>query len=245
MTEKNIDIFKSLMNDDSHSINSDVKNTVELLRSEIDLIPNVAMRKIVSMILSKASFFWNSPSSNIEDQYPPDEYKEHGLVLHTKRTVRAAFCLSSCYALSETDTSALFTACLLHGICIPVLPNISEEDDIQIFSPHYMIEIDQFLMEVIDKALLDNSWPEFQQDVDEKCQTILDKAVRLIHCCEGLMSPIPELYPKTNLEIMMASANVIAKSVHVIVDGVDINYDRWNVETEIENSETIVPDQES
>lgn len=234
MMDENIDLFDALVNDASVSNKNKIKEIISDLKSEIELIPNKNMQEIVSIILSESDHFWVSPSSNLEDHYPPDEYSYKGMVLHTKRTVRTAFCMINSVPLEEDEMTALLSACLLHCVCKPLLPNDVEISE-QIYDHNYMINVDQFIIDAFNKAVAKKTYPVMESDSEIKYQQLLDLTIRLIHCSEGLLSPIPELYPKTQLEMMMAASNMIARSLHMITDGVNINEDRWIVGTELDD----------
>ena len=223
------DLFSTLMDDESSFKIKEVHERVKPLQAEIELIPYTPMRSVVSSLLSRAEYFWTSPSSNLEDFYPPDEYRRGGLVEHTKRTVRAMFCIMNAQLCTEDEVNILLTAALLHGACMPVLSNVEEQE---VYDHNYMVNIDSFISNAIAGCMMDKAWPSFTEEVEIKCGDILESALRLVHCCEGTLSPIPELYPNDKLELMMASANLVAKSIHVIADGVDIVEERWLLGTE-------------
>lgn len=238
MAEKdNFDLLDSITDDKLRLNSTEIRKATEPLRREIDLIPDKFIREYVSIILYYSDYFWDSPASNLEDHYPLDEYGKGGLVLHTKRTVRAMFCIINSAKVSEEDVSALMAAAILHGVCKPLTPYDPDSDEGNLHDINFMINIDRFIMEAFQKAIADMVYPNISNELELKYQIILNKIMRLIHCCEGTFSPIEELFPEDTLEIMFASAQIVAKSLHVIVDGFDIIDERWQFESQPEDQE--------
>jgi len=230
----NIDLLDSLSKDESGKGKEKIKETVASLKAEIDFIPDKNMQDLVSLILSESDNFWVSPADSAIDHHPPDEYSKYGMLLHTKRTFRVAFCFINTVLLEPDEVTALLSATLLHSVCKAILPNDGSPAD-QLYDHNYMVSIDQFISDILTHAIVDKTYPIMTNEEEKKCQQLMDLTIRLIHCSEGLMSPIPELYPTTPLENMMAQANIVAKSLHMIVDGVEENEERWLVGTELDN----------
>ncbi len=224
------DLFESLMEDASTSdARQEIIDLVEPLRAELNLIRDKGLKEFVSLMLANSPFIWTSPSSDQEDVYPPDEYETGGIIKHIQRTVRAAFVLATVYPLSDEDIQTLLAAAILHCIVKPMLPN----DDVDPFIPklydnHYQISFDTFIQNALEVELSSN---RLSRGVIELDQDIIDRIARLVHCCEGTFSPIPEVFPQDPLEILMASANIVAKSVHLIIDGSEIRDERWFLPT--------------
>lgn len=222
------DLFAGLMNDKSSaSVRESILDIVEPLRTELNLIRDKGLRDFVAIMLSNANYIWTSPSTDMEDIHPPDEYQLGGLIKHIQRTVRAAFVLATAYPLPDEDIQVLLAASLLHCVVKPNTPNDHDPKTFpHQYNDHYMITFDEFINETLEKELLSNRMSKSSLELD---QSLIGRIIRLVHCCEGTFSPIEEIVPQDPLEILMASANIVAKSVHLIVDGSDIEEARWDI----------------
>lgn len=216
------DLLKVLSEDQS-SKREEILRKTEDLKKEIDLIPSESIREIVRVILFYSDMFWEAPITNLEDHFPPDEYGEKGALLHTKRVSYATFCMANTMELDEDDISALFTAALLHSVCKPV----GMQNSKYVFDPNFMINIDNYIMLTLQKAVKEKNYPILNNDVEEHVQNVMQKALRLIHCCEGIMSPIPEVFPLSCLEVIFSAAYLSAKNIHIISDGHEVLEERW------------------
>lgn len=226
MNDDRRDLFTEFMDDMSSSgFKQEIVDIVEPLRGELNLITSKGLKEFVSLMLVNAPFVWTSPATDQEDIHPPDEYDIGGMIKHIQRTTRAAFVLATVFPLQDEDIQILLAASILHCISKPLLPNDGADPFIpQMYDNHYMISFDNFIQESLIAEL---SAKRFTREFVELDQEIIDRIVRLVHCCEGTFSPIPEVLPQDPLEILMAGANLVAKSVHLIVDGTDVKEDRW------------------
>lgn len=230
-----IDLLNSIVSDGGSKTQAEIEEIISPLKREVDLIPNGDLRSFVRCILVYANYFWNSPSSNVPEIYPPDEYTKGGMVLHTKRTVWAMFCILNAKEVSEEDFSVAIAAAILHNVARPLLPNDPENGMESLYDPNYMVNIDQFIIEAFQIGISEKTYPTLTNEAEIRAQELLNRVVRLIHCSEGTLSPIRELFPENTLEVMFASAQIVAKSLHIIVDGVNVIEERWQFETQPEN----------
>lgn len=224
------DLLTGLMDDLTSSAGiQEVVDIVEPLRTELSLLRDKGLREFVSLMLCNAPFIWTSPSTNLADIHPPDEYDVGGLILHIKRSVRAAFVLATVYPLHDDDIQVLLAAAILHCVAKPMLPN-NQGDPFtpDMYDNHYMISFDTFIQNAIESELMATPSRMTKNALDLD-QEIISRIARLVHCCEGTFSPIDEIYPQDPLEILMASANLVAKSIHLIIDGPDIVEKRWDL----------------
>lgn len=203
-----------------------IQQITQPLFSELSLISDRGLREIVALLLAKSEYLWTSPASNMDDTNPPDEYEPGGLVKHIKRVTRAAFFIASSQLIEEDDLSVLISAALLHAIAYPLAPN-DEESHPQLYNNYYAISIDKFVQETLDLSMRRGLITESSFMDEQRYNILLERIIRLVHCCEGVYAPITEVIPQTNLEAMMASAKIVGKSLHVIVDGAEIIPDRW------------------
>lgn len=193
------------------------------LLPEIDLITNQNIVSFVRAVLLKApDAFWSIPSTfTSEDQRPPDELLEGGNVLHTKRVVQIARILGDGRGLEVDELDVLIAAAILHDITKAGVSNEQTEHD-----PMHPYTVD-FIVELLAKS----EPTTFSEDVSSSLwvdETTKHIILRLVRCSEGLWSPIPETVPMTPLEWLLADANLIASSLHRIIDPAEkVKYWRW------------------
>lgn len=205
---------------------------VDPLKPELNLIEDETLRKLVAIVLSKTIPIWLAPATNVPEAHPPDEYDLGGMILHIKRTVRAAFLLCSTHIMDEEDIMCLIAAALLHTVAMPIpISEMTPDSEIEfVFNGHYMVAADDVIQQALESALIEGAaYPTDGIGDEDRYNILFGRIMRLIHCCEGIFAPIPELVPESRLEVMMAAANMIAKSVHVISDGPDIIEERWKI----------------
>jgi 23S rRNA maturation-related 3'-5' exoribonuclease YhaM len=193
------------------------------LLDEIDIINDPKIKSFVRSVLSKAESFWIAWSSNIPNVHPPDEYEVGGLILHTKRVFRAALVLLSTIEASSIDSDCLLAAALLHDVTKTVWQNSDKENVVHDIMHPYTVDnfIDWCRIQDRDKG--EDSTANSLEILDES----LLKITRLIRCSHGGWSPIPETVPVTMLEQTLHIADLIATNVHIIIDGSEVNLDRW------------------
>jgi hypothetical protein len=203
-----------------------IKERTQPLVSELNLISDKGLREIVALLLAKADFFWTSPVAEIEDMSPPDEYHPGGLVKHVKRVTRAAFFIASSKIMDDEDVMVLISAALLHAVAYPLASNDMEGMP-QIYNNYYAVAVDKYVQDVLEASMQKGMLTENSFMEEHRYNELMERIIRLIHCCEGVFSPISEVVPKTQLEVMMASAKIVGKSMHVIVDGTNVIDQRW------------------
>lgn len=192
------------------------------LLEEIDLIGDPKIKSFVRSILSKAESFWIAAAANVIGLHPPDEYEMGGLVLHTKRVFRAVAILSTTVELSTMDADCLMAAALLHDVTKTVWGADREEIIHDLMHPYTVDNfIDWCRLQDKDKG------EESTSNALEISDDALLKITRLIRCSHGAWSPIPETYPVTMIEQTLHIADLIASKLHVIIDGSEVNLDRW------------------
>ena len=219
-------LFDNFLEDEGPQLKQNLDKIVEPLSSEISLIQDEGMREIVTFLLAHADHFWTSYVSDKPDVSPIDEYKPGGLVEHIKRVTRAAFFIASSKPMDEDDILVLLSAALLHAVIYPIAPN-DKENEMPLFNPYYTYDIDRYFEEVIDQGVRQGVFLRRTLADDERYNMLMERTLRTIHCCEGSFSPIAEFYPQNDVELMMASAKIVARSLHIIVDGIDIKEERW------------------
>jgi hypothetical protein len=193
------------------------------LLEEIDVINDPKIKSFVRSILSKAESFWIAQSSIIPNNHPPDEYDVGGLVLHTKRVVRAVLILSSTVECSLIESDCLVAAALLHDVTRTVWKDDNKDEVIHDIMHPYTV--DNFIdwCRLQDQHKNESSYNNSLEISDEA----ISRIARLIRCSHGMWSPIPETLPVTILEQTLHIADLIASSLHIIVDGSEIIRDRW------------------
>jgi hypothetical protein len=224
--EKDPDLFEGFLKDQGSVEKQFIKERTKPLMSELNLISDKGLREIIALLLAKSDYFWTSPVAAVEDMSPPDEYEPGGLVKHVKRVTRAAFFIASSQIMEEEDIMILISAALLHAVAYPLAHNDTPGMP-QVYNDYYAIAVDKYVQDTLEISMHKGMLTENSFMEEQRYNILIEKIVRLIHCCEGVFSPISEVVPETSLEIMMASAKIVGKSIHVIVDGPDVISDRW------------------
>jgi hypothetical protein len=203
----------------------------DFFNEELNLITDPIIRSFVESVLIKATPFWRSPASLAPEMHPPDEYDELGLCLHTKRVVRVAALLISTYDCSQEDFNCLVAAALLHDITKALSKDRDEDDDEEPVVFHdamHPYTVDNFVnwCRTEDSLTADESQPNTLLIPEEQLFLIL----RLIRCSHGPWSPIPETIPSSSLEKILHMADLVASTIHRIIDGQEVRESRWITE---------------
>jgi len=193
----------------------------------IQCIKNDHVKRFVSSILFRTylyksvagSAFWESPSSFIPGDHPPDEYDNDGMVIHTRRVAKFAMAMGSSIGLPDDEMDALLAAALLHDITKAVY--CDEELNVT-HDPLHLYTIDSFIsfMRTDDTR---KSHDAKSNTLDIPYEQIIN-IIRLIHCSHGVWSPIPETLPMNELEKVLAMANYTAENLHVLVPDLFADY---------------------
>lgn len=198
---------------------------LEPLMDEIGLISSQPIQYFVRSLLMRAQEFWYAPSDCSPGVFPPDEYKDGGLVTHTKRVVRIASLLAKAYEFNSEETDIVIAASLLHDITKTM--KLNDDEDELFYDPMHPYTVGRFVTSVHEEDRLFGD--ESQSTVMYIEDTVLDSIMRCVRCHLGLMSPVPETVPITMPEMVVHLADLLASKVHYIIDGEEINYARWDV----------------
>lgn len=222
--------MKSLSESILNVSNNDSNNSNLMLAEEINLITDPIIKSFVESVLIRASPFWKSPSTFIPEVHPPDEYSDGGLCLHTKRVVRVAALLISTYDCSQEDFNCLIAAAILHDVTKAIARTNNEEIEEVFHDTMHPYTVDNFInwCRTEDSLNADDSQPNTLLINEEQMYLIL----RLIRCSHGPWSPIPETIPSSSLEKILHMSDLIASSIHKIVDGPEIVESRWKIDQE-------------
>lgn len=216
-------LLKTSASDDNESINN-------FLHEEINLITDPIIKSFVESVLTKAVPFWKSPATFTPEMHPPDEYFDGGLCLHTKRVVRVAALLISTYDCSQEDFNCLIAAAILHDVTKALAKTNNEEIEEIFHDTMHPYTVDNFInwCRTEDSLNADDSQPNTLLITEDQLYLIL----RLIRCSHGPWSPIPETIPSSSLEKILHMSDLIASSVHKIIDGSEIVESRWKIDQE-------------
>lgn len=218
------DLLDDLLDDSPIvSMISEEDKFLESIIEEVELISDEGLKSFVRSILIRADLFWKIPASFSGKHHPPDERFAGGNVLHTKRVVRAAKILCESHSVSSEEFDLVIAACLLHDIT-----KGKEQVDGSVgydkMHPYTVVDIIKKCQEE-DKKYASEAQSSTLFLNEEDVQTIL----RLIRCHLGPWSPIPETVPITYLDMIVHTADNLASKLHYIVDGENINEERWKV----------------
>jgi hypothetical protein len=208
----------------------DEDKILQPILEEINYIFDESIKSFVRAILLRASSFWSIPSSFSGKYHPADEHNYGGNVLHTKRVVRAAKIMCQSYSLSKEDTDIVFAACILHDVTKGI--KLEGED-----SFHYDPMHPYTVARLVQKCQEDdkNYASESQSSTLFISEDIVQSILRLVRCHLGPWSPVPETIPITYMDMIVHLADNVASKVHYIVDGENINLDRWKTQQDERN----------
>lgn len=201
-----------------------VEAKLSYFEDEIEMINDPKVKSFVRSVMKMAEPFWLSPASMIEGAHPPDEYGPEGLILHTKRMVRTAILLMLTINLATEEIDYVIAAALLHDITKAVWT-----DDVENIVTHdsmHPYTVDMMVKACRQHDEMNNINPP-EDNTLEIDKISLDYILRLIRHSHGVFSPIPETYPKDDVENLLATADLIAANLHGIIDGSEIVMSRW------------------
>lgn len=190
------------------------------LLPEIDLIASEEIRSFIRSILLKSTVFWEIPSSFSGKHHPPDEHRESGNVLHTKRVVRVASILADSYSLTDSEKDILIAAALIHDITKGV-----ESDGSVKYDPMHPYTVGKFVTECLqyDKTYANDNHSSTIFIAEDELQSIL----RLVRCHLGPWSPVPETIPITYMDYILHVADNIASKIHAIIEDSELYNPKW------------------
>jgi HD superfamily phosphohydrolase YqeK len=208
----------------------DEDKILQPILDEINYIFDESIKSFVRAILLRASSFWSIPSSFSGKYHPADEHNYGGNVLHTKRVVRAAKIMCESYSLSREDTDIVFAACILHDVTKGI--KLDGED-----SFHYDPMHPYTVARLVQKCQEDdkNYASESQSSTLFISEEVVQSILRLVRCHLGPWSPVPETIPITYMDMIVHLADNVASKVHYIVDGENVNLERWKTQKDERN----------
>lgn len=200
------------------------EDRLDYFADEIEMITDPKIKSFVRSIMKMAEPFWVSPASMVEGMHPPDEYGPEGMILHTKRVFRTAALLMATIDMSSEEADCVFAAALLHDITKATWAD--EEETIVIHDSMHPYTVDMIVQMCRRYDEMNNVHPpeDNSLEIDDASMKII---LRLIRHSHGIFSPIPETIPQNNVENLLATADLLASNLHVLVDGPDVVIDRW------------------
>lgn len=192
------------------------------LLEEINFIEDPGIHSFVRSLLIKANpNFWTDPAVFIDtEEYPPDEHRVGGNVLHTKRVFRVVHRMSVAQQRSEDERDILLAAALLHGIT----KGVEREGGVE-FDPLHPYTVDAFVKwaQMQDEKYSSEATSSTLWVDDMATKTIL----RIVRCQRGYWSAIPETVPMTGLDWTLHFADLFVSDIHHIIDGDEVELERW------------------
>jgi len=192
------------------------------LLDEIDLIEDQGVKYFVRAIMLRAGCFWDAPST-YDGTFPPDEGDYGGLLLHTRRVVRAVSLLADSYSTTQDEKDVLIAAAILHDVTKFI--DDGTEGQFPKYDPMYPYTVDELvrLVRADDQAFANESQSSTLYIGDDLAYNIL----RLIRTHRGPWSPIPETVPINNMEMILHIADHLCSKLHYILDGEEVEEERW------------------
>jgi hypothetical protein len=185
------------------------------LLDEIEEIQNQSVQYFVRSVLLKADEFWYAPSDNMIGTHPDDEYTAGGLLLHTKRVVRAAKLLCEAYCVDTDERDMIIAACILHDTTKAI--HLRSEDDELFFDPMHPYTVGAFVRAVRDDDKIFGD--ESQSSVMYLKDDVIEQILRLVRVHLGIGSPVPETIPMTTSDMIVHLANLTAANLDNIKYG--------------------------
>lgn len=222
---ENISGLEEVLKDEPTDVRAEEDVFLEPLLEEIQLINSESIANFVRSVLLRSGDFWFIPVYPEKDLFPPDEYEPGGNIIHTKRVVRAIRLLCYINSLDTKRTDIAIAAALLHTVTKAKYSDESETVEYDLMYP-YTVKV---LIDVImrDDEIYSTDDRSTTLDADtEDIQMIL----MLIRKQMGAHSLIPEVIPQPfSYESILNTAVVIAMNLHILIDGDEINQDRWGL----------------
>ncbi len=156
-------------------------------------------RFLISAIDRFPDYFWTVPASR-NKYHPPDERKEGGLVLHTRRVIKLSLDMVRFYELNYWEKDVLVAASVLHdSFARGIPPNVNKASD----EMHPFYAVSQF---------------PYNGDADR----YLDKKVHeeIMECVvshQGRFSVHPIIQSKRKLPSIFQMVDHLASRVHIEV----------------------------
>lgn len=216
------DLLDDLLGEETDQSYEEEDKILTPLLDEIDLIEDPGIMTFIRAVLVRApAAFWVAPSSFTGNYHPPDERREGGGILHTKRVCRIAREMTVAQDRSQEELDQITAAALIHDI---TKGTMSESGDIA-YDPMHPYTVDAFVawVRAEDDQRSDESRSSTLWISDDDLATIL----RLVRCHMGSWSPIPETAPVTSLELTLHLADLLATKLHFMLDGEDVREYRW------------------
>lgn len=93
-------------------------NVIAPLYAELGMVADPELESLAKQILSHApDYFWTAPASSSGKHHSPDENREGGLVLHTRRVALVAYDLCLAFAPQPVELSLVVAGALIHDTC--------------------------------------------------------------------------------------------------------------------------------
>lgn len=189
-------------------------DALQPLLSCIETISNTHVQNFVRTVLLNAPMtFWTAPADVEEGLHPSDEYVTGGMVVHTRRVVRAAQILSECYGLDDEEYDMVIAAALLHDITKMVHVTDTEWYEMD---PFHAFTVGNYIAKVREQNKIHGD--ESKSSVMYLSEDISSQILRLIRVQNGLNSPIPEVLPVTTTDMVLHLADVMACTAEQILN---------------------------
>lgn len=221
MADELIEGFEKILNENDEVL---FDKTLQPVAKELGLIRRSSIKHFVKTVLVNLdSDWWSYPVSVGDDGFLkclPDEYEEGGLVLHTKRLVRACAILSDSLNIGKSDRDILYGAAFLHGIARIRHEYDEDLDEYLLFEePMYSYLVDETILDIIDQG---QGRPNRKAKMLQEARVKMDKdaykkMLKLTRCQQGYAALIPETKPSNSLEHVMAASENVVNQLRAVV----------------------------
>lgn len=175
---------------------------LKLLSVELSFIVDPKIKSFVEFVLVKSDAFWIAPITPIPGLAIEDEYEEGGMVRSTIRTIKSFFTLESLYELSTQERDCVLAALLIRNTTRAMM---DLDGDIH-FEPFFTLMIDTYIEALLHSAVEDGDDLGSMLGIAHEDLAMIQRLVRV---SSGYAAPIPEVFPSSPVEILVASASLI------------------------------------
>lgn len=222
------DLINNLFVDKIKSVRQEEDLTLGPLLAEINLIQDPDIQRYVrGLLLCVDQEWWSLPNWLDENKWDGrsalDEYHLGGLILHTRRVCRIVDLLADPFDVRGNLKDIVMAAAILHELTRFVFGDEAHTEPM--YDNYYPYTVENLVSEIHYEdriyALEDESSTlTLNEDTAEQI-------FRIIRCHLGRKSPVPETMPVNNEEMLLHVACLLVDNVGYILDGDDMNEERW------------------
>lgn len=171
------------------------------IEQEVNKLTDGSVQRFLLDVLPRfPDYFWTAPASK-QKYHPPDERKEGGLVLHTRRVIRLTEDMVRFYNLNAWERDILLASAILHdSFARGVPPDDINASDIM----HPLYPRQQFPFKAFADRFIDGK--------------VYEEIMECVESHQGPWSPSPLLQSRRKLPSIFQLIDHIASRSHVTIE---------------------------